>query len=225
MGRHLLSENRSEFLLFNTKRLRSSSWGHLSHSCTSQHWPDPGVAQWLHLWYLSHLISKAAESAVGSTVDSGLGPFPASAWRVAPSVGARCSCSLGCWMVLHLTTPCSSSPSLRQEVGGITLLAPPKPHPPETVGLPHPDPHPSLPTPPCLFVRVPLVYYPLHAMDCCAKEHLVWLRWRRVANPTSSNCRSDMPADGGSLQVPLRSGLFWAAVLFPLSFVSAHTPA
>lgn len=71
------------------------------------------------------VISYLKASALGSTVDSGLRLFPASAWRVVPSVGAHSSCSLGCWRVLHLTTPCSSSPSLRQEVGGVTLLAPP----------------------------------------------------------------------------------------------------
>lgn len=136
---------------------------------------------------------------MGSTVDSGPALFLACAWRAAPSVGAHSSCSLGCWRVLHRTTPCPSSPSLMQEVGGVTLLALPKPHPPETAGLPHPDPHPSLPTS-TLFLRVPLCLLLTVLWTAVLKKHLVWLaEVEEGSRSCQLNCISHMPAIRGCL--------------------------
>lgn len=101
--------------------------------------------------------------------------------------------------LLEGTAPHHSSPSLRQEVRGVALLALPKPHPPETACLPHPDPHPSLPTS-TLFLRVPLCLLLTVLWTAVLKKHLVWLvEVEDGSRSCQLNCRSHMPAIRGCL--------------------------
>lgn len=139
---------------------------------------------------VSFHLPKPAERSHGhhSGFWAGLYRQPASAWRAASSVGAYSSGSLGCWRVLHLTTPYSSSPSLRQEVGGATPCWPYPSHIHLKLLAHHTQVHTQPgPLPPCLFLRVLWVWAALHTSGLAQ-------RYRAVADHASSNCRSNRTA-------------------------------
>lgn len=112
-------------------------------------------------------VPKPTEKSHGHHIGFWAGPIPTSAWGAAANVGAYSSGSPGCWRVLRLTTPYSSSPSLRQEVGGVIPCWPCPSHIHLKLLVHHTQVHThSRPPPPCLFLRV--------LWTAVLKKHLAW---------------------------------------------------